>query len=53
MVSSGKKVKLVKVVSRCLYLDEVIDLKFIKPDNKYAVLCSNSESLKLLEFETG
>ena len=30
----------------------MIDVKFIKPDNEFALLSSNSESLKLLEFAT-
>lgn len=42
-----------KVSSKCLYLDEVIDIKVFKPQNEYALMCSNSETLKLLCFETG
>ena len=45
-------ISLNKVSSKCLYLDEVIDLKFIKPENTKALLCSNSETLKLLDLET-
>lgn len=37
--------------SHSLYLDEIIDLKFIN-QNKEAVLCSNSESIKLFNLET-
>ena len=45
------------VETKCLYLDEVIDLKFI-PDSassvpKKAILCSNNETLKLFDLETG
>jgi U3 small nucleolar RNA-associated protein 13 len=47
----GKKVK--KVGSKCLYLDEVIDIKVFKPLNQYALMCSNSETLKLLCIATG
>jgi U3 small nucleolar RNA-associated protein 13 len=47
----GKKVT--KFSSKCLYLDEVIDIKVFKPQNEYALMCSNSETLKLLCFETG
>lgn len=39
--------------NRCLYLDEVIDIKVFKPANTHALLCSNSETLKLIELETG
>lgn len=39
--------------TRCLYLDEVIELKIFKPENKYALMCSNSETLKLMQLETG
>ena len=46
-------VSLEKVSSKCLFLDEVIDLKFIRPDNSKALLCSNSESLKLLDLDLG
>ena len=51
--SLNKSLALEKIDSRCLYLDEVIDVKFISAKSKYAVLCSNSESLKLLNMENG
>ena len=38
--------------SHCLYLDEIIDIRFMS-SNKHAVMCSNSESLKLMDLETG
>ena len=38
--------------SHALYLDEVIDMKFLN-ENKEAVLCSNSETLKLFNLESG
>jgi hypothetical protein len=44
---------LTKVSSRCLFLDEVIDIKFFKPDNEFALMCSNSETLKLMDLNTG
>ncbi len=47
-----KKVSLEKVGSLCLYLDEVIDVRFISRDSKFALLCSNSETIKLLNMET-
>jgi U3 small nucleolar RNA-associated protein 13 len=47
----SKKIK--KVGSKCLYLDEVIDIKVFKPENQYALMCSNSETLKLLCVESG
>ena len=50
---SKGKLSLEKVSSKCLYLDEVIDLKFLKEDTNKALLCSNSESLKLLDLEKG
>ena len=40
------------VASHCLYLDEIIDAKFVD-ENKQAILCSNSESLKLMDTVTG
>jgi U3 small nucleolar RNA-associated protein 13 len=43
---------MVKNSSYCLYLDEVIDLKFIAPSNDHALVCTNSESLKLLNIST-
>ena len=42
-----------KIESRCFYLDEVIDIKFFKPQNNFALMCSNSETLKLLDLNTG
>ena len=48
---SKNGVKLVKTASRCLFLDEVIDLKFISKD--FALLCTNSETLKLLHLGSG
>jgi U3 small nucleolar RNA-associated protein 13 len=45
-------VKTKKVASYCLYLDEVIDIKFIKPENDFAVVCSNSETLKLVSLKS-
>ena len=51
--TKAPKIVLSKVSSRCYYLDEVIDLKFFKPNNDYALMCSNSETLKLLDLKTG
>ena len=34
-------------------MDEVIDLKIFKPNNQFALICSNSETLKLMCLETG
>ena len=48
-----QRLNLEKVSSKCLYLDEVIDLKFIQPENNKALLCSNSESLKLMDLDSG
>lgn len=48
-----KKLSLDKIESRCLFLDEVIEVKIFKPDNRFALLCSNSETLKLMNLETG
>ena len=50
---SKGKLSLDKVSSKCLYLDEVIDLKFLKQDTSKALLCSNSELLKLLDLDRG
>lgn len=47
-----RKVSLDKVSSMCLYLDEVIDVRFISRHSKFALLCSNSETIKLLNMET-
>jgi hypothetical protein len=49
----GDAVSLERVFSMCLYLDEVIDVKYISAESRYALLCSNSESLKLLDMKTG
>ena len=38
--------------SSCLYMDEIIDSKFIN-GSKHAILCSNSETLKLMELSSG
>mgnify|MGYP000847387308 CR=1 FL=1 len=38
--------------SSCLYMDEIIDSKFLN-ENKHAILCSNSETLKLMELSNG
>ena len=54
-------VKLQKVASKCLFLDEVIDIKFMKQisaeghptESEYAIMCSNSETLKLYNMATG
>jgi WD40 repeat protein len=54
-------VKLNKVASKCLFLDELIDIKFMKQlnsdghasESKYAIMCSNSETLKLYNMMTG
>jgi len=48
-----QKLKLKKSSTRCLFLDEVIEMKIFKPSNDYALLCSNSESLKLMHLKTG
>lgn len=45
-----EKLQLAK--QQCYYLDEIIDVKFINK-NKYAVMCSNSESVKLVDLKTG
>ena len=50
--SLNKRVSLAKAGSLCLYLDEVIDVKFISENSKFALLCSNSETLKLLDMES-
>ena len=50
--SLKRKVSLTKSGSLCLYLDEVIDVRFISETSKYALLCSNSETLKLLNMDT-
>ena len=50
--SLNRRVTLAKSGSICLYLDEVIDVRFISETSKYALLCSNSETLKLLHMES-
>lgn len=40
------------VRSQSLYLDEIIDFKFMN-SNKHAVFCSNSETLKFIDLESG
>lgn len=50
--SLNRKVSLAKSGSLCLYLDEVIDVRFISETSKFALLCSNSETLKLLNMES-
>ena len=45
--------KVYKISTRCLYLDEVIDLKIFKPHNEFALMCSNSETLKLMCLTSG
>jgi len=51
----GQQLHLEKIGSKCLYLDEVIDIKLIKQDagHNFAVMCSNNESLKLYNMSTG
>ena len=50
--SLNKRLTFNKVASYCLYLDEVIDVRFIHRDSRYALLCSNSETLKLLDMDS-
>ena len=50
--SLNKKISLTKSGSLCLFLDEVIDVKFISESSKFALLCSNSETIKLLNMES-
>ena len=50
--TKASKMKLARKSSFCLYLDEVIDLKFIGPSNEYAFVSTNSETLKLLHLES-
>ena len=50
--SLNKRLSLTKSGSLCLYLDEVIDVKFISESSRFALLCSNSETLKLLDMES-
>ena len=53
IVKSTKKgdISLKKVNSKCLFLDEIIDIKFISKDR--VLVCSNNEYLKLLDLNTG
>jgi len=50
--SLNKSLSLAKTGALCLYLDEVIDVRFISENSKFALLCSNSETLKLLDMES-
>lgn len=50
--SLNKSLRMRKVASMCLYLDEVIDVKFIHRDSRFVLLCSNSETLKLLDLDS-
>ena len=40
------------IEAHSLYLDEIIDIKFIN-ENRNAILCSNSETLKYVDLESG
>jgi len=53
ITKSSKKgdISLQKVNSKCLFLDEIIDIKFISKDR--VLVCSNNEYLKLLDLNTG
>jgi WD40 repeat protein len=56
--SKENSIKLKKLSERCLYLDEIIDIKFIGTKDesempKYALLCSNNEYLKVLDLDSG
>ncbi len=47
-----------EIESKCFYLDEIIDIKCISKDEKsgsptQALLCSNNETLKLIDLQTG
>jgi WD40 repeat protein len=59
IVTKGKKQKLSlqKVSSRCLYLDEIIDVRYLinaqHKSPRFAILASNNEHLKLIDLETG
>jgi len=60
LIKKGKKeekLQLKKVSSRCLYLDEIIDVRYlINAEHKiprFAILASNNEHLKLIDLETG
>ena len=58
-MTKGKKdrLSLQKVSSRCLYLDEIIDVRFlINAEHKaprFAILASNNQHLKLIDLKTG
>ena len=61
MFSIGKKTNKKGVLSgihlsleeqRCLYLDEIIDAKILKETDK-VLLCSNNDSLKLMDLTSG
>ena len=51
--------KLKNKETKCLYLDEIIDVKVIKNSldyadtPKHAILCSNNELIKVVDLETG
>ncbi|CDW89939.1 transducin beta-like protein 3 [Stylonychia lemnae] len=60
--SSSNKPQLKSLVSKCLYLDEIIDLKLLgkksdiegdQSEPQYAVLCSNNETLKIINLQDG
>lgn len=61
LATKKQQLRLQKVASKCLFLDEVIDIKFIKQldssgqlvESDFAVLCSNSETLKVYNMQTG
>lgn len=46
-------------MAKCLYLDEIIDLKCFKQEGsedeapKKALLCSNNETIKIMDLELG
>jgi len=50
--SLNRSLVMQKSGSLCLYLDEVIDVRFIHKDSPFVLLCSNSETLKLLNLDT-
>lgn len=52
------KPTLKEVVTKCFYLDEIIDIKGINKDEETgeptkALLCSNNETLKIMDLKTG
>lgn len=57
VIKKNKEIKLKQVQTRSLYLDEIIDVKFIHEEQnrtpKYALMCSNNESLKVLNINNG